>query len=203
MNEGLPAMSTISFFSVPLVCEAASHIGCGTRARPVLAELEREPGVREAWLSRDGTVLGVVWADEACDPGRVQSTLRRHGVAGLELKGFEHQRSYDSFASGGWYRPMQMQDLSAEEARVIAARLIRRLEQNVSVSAGTAERLAERLEDACARALAGASATCPSTRRDQIAAALLDAGRGFLDPAMFKALAAVVSLGHRPLPGES
>lgn len=203
MNEGLPAMSMMSFFRVPLVCEAASHIGCGTRAGPVLAELEREPGVREAWLSRDGTALGVVWADEACAPERVQSTLRRHGVAGLELKGFEHQRSYDSFAYGGWYRPMQIQELSTEEARVIAARLIRRLEQNVSVSASAAQCLAERLEDACARALAAASATCPSTRRDQIAAALLDAGRDFLDPATFQALAAVVSLGHRPLVGES
>ncbi|TAK83538.1 MAG: hypothetical protein EPO20_18000 [Betaproteobacteria bacterium] len=196
-------MSRISFFRVPLVCEAASHIGCGTRARPVLAELEREPGVREAWLSRDGTVLGVVWADEACDPERVLSTLRRHGVAGLELKGPEYQRSCDSFAAGGWYRPMQMQDLSAEEARVIAARLIRRLEQDISVSASAAGRLAERLEDACARALAAASPTCPSTRREQIATALLDAGRDFLDPVTFKALAAVVSLGHRPLPGES
>lgn len=193
----------MSFFRVPLVCEAASHIGCGTRARPVLAELEQQPGVREAWLSRDGTVLGILWADETCDPERVLAVLHRHAVAGLELKGRGHQRSRDFFAAGGWYRPVQMQDLSAEEARVIAARLIRRLEQNVSVSAGTAERLAERLEDACARALAGASATSPSARRDQIAAALLAAGRDFLDPLTFRALAAVVSLGHRPLPGES
>jgi hypothetical protein len=96
-----------------------------------------------------------------------------------------------------------MQELSAEEARVIATRLMRRLEQNVSVSASAAKRLAEGLEDACARALSAASATCPCTRRDQIAAALLDAGRNFLDPPTFEALAAVVSLGHRPLPGES
>lgn len=199
----MPIASNMGFFRVPLACEAAPGLGCGTIATPVLADVERQPGVREAWLSREGTVLGIVWADGRSHADRVLAALSRHGIAGLELKGPEHQRSCDSFAAGGWYRPMQMQDLSAEEARVIAVRLIRRLEQNVSVSAGTAARLAKRLEDACARALAGASATCPSTRRDQIAAALLDAGRGFLDPATFKALAAVVSLGHRPLPGES
>ena len=42
MKENASAMSRIGFFRVPLVCEAASHIGCGTRARPVVAELERE-----------------------------------------------------------------------------------------------------------------------------------------------------------------
>jgi hypothetical protein len=192
----------MSFFRVSLVCEAASHIGCGTRARPVLADLEREAAVREAWLSRDGTALGIVWNDEACDAGRAQSILRRHGVVGFEQIGPERQRSYDSFVSGGWCRSMQMQDLSAEEARVIAARLIRRLGQSVPLPAGAGERLAERLEDACARALAVASASCASTRREQIAAALLDAGRDLLDPPIFQAFAAVVSLGHRPLPGE-
>ena len=202
MKEHSPATSTISFFRVPLVCEAASHIGCGTRAGPVLAELEREPRVRQAWLNRDGTLLGIVWADEAGDADRVQSTLRRHGLAGLELEGTEHERTYESFSVGGWYRPSQLQELSAEEARVIAARLMRRLKQNISLPIDTVERLAKRLEDACARALAGASATSASMRREQIASALLHAGREILDPAAFTAFQAVVHLGHRPLPGE-
>lgn len=199
MSAQFETVQSMSFFHVPLVCEAASHIGCGTRARPVLAELEREAGVREAWLSRDGTALGIVWDGEARDPERVQSILRRHGVAGLELRGAEHQRSYESFASGGWCRSMQVQDLSAEEARLIVARLIRRLGQDVPLPAGAAERL----EDACARVLAVASASCASTRREQIAAALLEVARDVLDQRSFQAFAAAVSLGHRPLAGES
>lgn len=195
--------SRVSFFRVPLVCEAASHIGCGTRARPVLVEMEQEPGVREAWLNRDGTVLGIVWADESAYPERVMSILRRHGTAGLELKGSEHAQARDSFAAAEWYRPAALHDLSAEEARVIAARLMGRLEKETSVSVGTAERLAKRIEDACAGALANASAASPSMRREQIASALLNGAKDVLDPAAFRAFSAVVDLGHRPLPGES
>jgi hypothetical protein len=192
----------MSFFRVPLVCEAAPSIGCGTIARPVLADLERQFGVREACLNREGTVLAVVWDEGAPDVKAVLSTLHRHGIAGIELQGAEYGRNCEAFAAGEWYRPTQMQDLSAEEARLIAARLVRRLEQKVSLSAGTSERLAETLERACSKALAEASPTSESARRQQIASALRDATRGILDPAAFGAFTAVVSLGHRPLPGE-
>lgn len=199
----MPIASNMGFFRVPLACEAVPGLGCGTIATPVLADVECQPGVREAWLSREGTVLGIVWADGRSHLDRVLAALGRHGIAGVELKDSEHQRNCDSFAAGGWYRSMHMQDLSAQEARVIAARLVRRLEQNISVSAGTVERLAKSLEEACARALAKASATSASTRREQIALALLDGARDVLDTAAFQAFSAVVSLGHRPLPGES
>ena len=192
----------MSFFRVPLVCEAAPSIGCGTIARPVLADLERQPGVREAWLHREGTVLAVVWGDGARDPKAVLSALHRHGIAGVELQGAEYGRSCEAFAAGEWYRPTQMQHLSAEEARFIAARLMRRLEQKLSLSASTSEALAKALERACCNALAAASPTSESARRQQIASALRDAANDILDPAAFAAFTAVVSLGHRPLSGE-
>ena len=198
MSSPLP----MSFFRVPLVCEAAPSIGCGTIARPVLADLEHQPGVREASLNREGTVLAVVWDDGAPDPKAVLSTLHRHGIAGVELQGAEYGRNCEAFATGDWYRPTQMQDLSAEEACLIAARLVRRLEQRVSLSTGTSERLVETLERACSKALAQASATSESARRQQIASALRDAASDILDPAAFAAFTAVVLLGHRPLPTE-
>lgn len=202
-TQNRPTDSEIAFFRVPLGCEAATGLGCGTVATPVLVELECQPGVREAWLNRDGTVLGIVWADGAPAPETVLSTLERHDLAGVELKGQDHEHTRDSLSAGGWCRPMQLHELSAEEARVIAARLVRRLQQNAPVPAGTAERLARNLGDACARALAGASSTSASARQEQIAAALLDAGRDVLEPSAFQAFAAAVSLGHRPLPGEA
>lgn len=192
----------MSFFRVPLVCEAAPRLGCGTIARPVLVEIEGQPGIREAWLTREGTVLGIVWADGTPAPERVVSILQAHGISGVELKGVEHARINDSFAAGGWYRSAQMQELSAEEAHIIAARLVRRLEKKTPLPGGTAQRLAERLEHACTRALAGASATSAATRRQQIADALLEAGRNVLTAEAFEAFADVVALGHRPLPGE-
>jgi hypothetical protein len=57
----------VSFFRVPLVCEAAAHIGCGTRARPILADVEGQPGVRGAWLNREGTILAIAWPDGVAD----------------------------------------------------------------------------------------------------------------------------------------
>jgi hypothetical protein len=132
----------------------------------------------------------------------VLSSLERHNLAGFKLQGQDHERARDSFAAGGWCRPMQLAELSAEEARVIAARLVRRLESRMSLPIGTAERLAKGLEDACAKALAGASATSFEVRREQIAAALLAAGSDLLDAQALQAFAAVVSLGHRPLAGE-
>jgi hypothetical protein len=37
-----------------LVCGAAPSIGCGSRAKPLLADLERQVPINEAWLNRNG-----------------------------------------------------------------------------------------------------------------------------------------------------
>lgn len=202
VDQSRSSAPEMSFFRVPLVCEAASHVGCGTRARPILTEAEQQPGVQEAWLNREGTILGIVWAGTS-DSDQLLRALSRHGVVGSELEGEEGRLAHDAFAGGvAWYRSGQMQELSSEEARVIAARLVRRLTRDISLPADTTERLTRKLEQACARALAEASAVSASTRREQIAAGLLNAARDILDPAAFAALQAAVSLGHKPLPGE-
>lgn len=194
--------SKMSFFRVPLVCEAAVHLGCGTRARPVLAGAERAPGVGEAWLNREGTMLGIVWAG-ACDSEELLRVLAPHGVAAVEVHGEDYLQAYDAFATGdAWYRAGQMQELSNEEAHVIAARLVRRLVQEMSLPTAAAERLTAGLEQACARALAEASAVSASERQEQIASAVLNSARKVLEAAEFAAFQAVVALGHRPLPGE-
>ena len=51
----------ITFYKTPLVCNAAPEIGCGSRAKPALLELEKNPAVKEAWLNRPGTVVAIVW----------------------------------------------------------------------------------------------------------------------------------------------
>src|SRR5258705_5476051 len=52
---------TISFYDVPLVCGAYADIGCGSRAKPALLDMEKNPAVKEAWLNREGNVYAVVW----------------------------------------------------------------------------------------------------------------------------------------------
>lgn len=203
MNEN--ATAPLSFFRVALACEAAPHIGCGPIAAPVLVEVEQQPGVREVWLNRKGTVLGVVWTGVDTDPRTVIRTLDGHGISGIELEGDERQRAHEAFARrDGWYRPAQLQELSAEEAQVIAARLVRRLQRNIALPTEALDRLMGRLEQACARTLAegAAAAVGIEVLRERVAAALIDEGRDILDPAAFGAFQAAVALGHRPLPGE-
>jgi len=39
----------ITFHSVNLVCGAATDIGCGSRSKPILLDLQKEPSIKEAW----------------------------------------------------------------------------------------------------------------------------------------------------------
>src|SRR5712691_13131308 len=55
----------ISVFQAPLVCPAAPQIGCGSASKPILLDLEKQPGVFQAWLNRAGTIIAVVWKPES------------------------------------------------------------------------------------------------------------------------------------------
>src|SRR6266850_8378646 len=55
----------VSVYQVPWRCPAALQIGCGSHAKPILLQLEQNPGVSEAWLNRQGTVVAVVWKPDA------------------------------------------------------------------------------------------------------------------------------------------
>ena len=64
-NAALVTADRISVFQAPLVCPAAPQIGCGSASKPILLDLERQPGVLEAWLNRAGTIIAVVWKAES------------------------------------------------------------------------------------------------------------------------------------------
>jgi hypothetical protein len=119
----------ISLFDVPLRCEAAPEIGCGSRSKPILLELERDPIVAEAWLNGTGTVLAVVWTEASSRELRtkaIQSVLEKNGTMVRELDGEARETGLKSFVSGtAWYRGAEVDNLSKQEARTIAARLVR------------------------------------------------------------------------------
>jgi hypothetical protein len=67
-------MEIITFYDVPLVCGAAPAIGCGSRAKPLLMDLEQRTAIKEAWLNRAGTIVAIVWSgpartEEVAKPG--------------------------------------------------------------------------------------------------------------------------------------
>jgi len=87
-NKIPAAQDRISFYQAQLVCPAAPLIGCGSAAKPILLELERDPHVSEAWLDRPGTNIAVVWKERMASRKRakiVQAVLSEPKVH--ELKG--------------------------------------------------------------------------------------------------------------------
>lgn len=136
----------VSLFSVPLVCPAAPEIGCGSRAKPVLAALEQSGGsITEAWLNSAGTVLAVVGGPNSSRESRakaVQSAL----ASASELGGEARQQGLADFLSrDDWYRGAAVDRLSQQEARIIGARLVRRVKTKVSLDDVKARALEDRI----------------------------------------------------------
>ncbi|MBI2311421.1 MAG: hypothetical protein HYU77_02840 [Betaproteobacteria bacterium] len=76
----------VSLYRIALRCRAAPGLGCGSRAKPVPLELERNPAVAEAWLNRSGTLLAVVGEITYPRSAFLQSLLDRHGLNGKALR---------------------------------------------------------------------------------------------------------------------
>jgi hypothetical protein len=166
----------ISLFKVPLQCAAAPQIGCGGAAKPILLQLEREPGVIEAWLNRAGTRIAVVWKPES-DAGtrrKVAEKLKEDDAT--EIQGNLRDESLKDFLSGkGWYRGADVSRLSEEEAGIIAARLVRWVRAKTVLAKDKAESFQRALTDAMRKDLTGESVG-PSHLEDAA-----DVAREYLD----------------------
>jgi len=155
-NKTAIAADRISLFTVPLRCEAAPEIGCGPISEPILLQLEREPAIAQAWLNDTGTVLAVVWVENDGQETRtkaVQAVLGKNGLTATELDGEARDTALKSFLSADlWYRGADVDSLSKQEAAIIAARLVRRVQRKMEVSAETAKTLETGLTQAIMKA---------------------------------------------------
>jgi hypothetical protein len=120
-----------TFYRVPLMCSAVRGLGCGTRAKPVLVDLQRKFIVREAWLNEVGDLLAVVWTPGSSAADResaVRATAAGHELSVDVLTGATRAAAAASFSTGaGWYRGTDVDRLSEREARVISDRLLGRV----------------------------------------------------------------------------
>lgn len=205
-TERLPSSEErLSLFKVALGCEAAAGLGCGIKAKPILLGLARVRKVEQAWLSRDGTMLAVLWADAADGEARdesVRSLLFGQRLAAQELSSAARAHALQASADAGWYRAAAIDRLSEEESAVIAARLVRRVTEKVRLSNRERQALSAALAEACRHELVDRPLTSASLRRRRIASAVLRAGRRHLEGAAFKALQEAAALGHRLVSGE-
>ena len=119
----------ITFYDAALVCGAAPAIGCGSRAKPLLLDLEQQTAIEEAWLNRAGTIVAIVWSRPARTDEVAKPAFERHEIQYRERRD-GRQTSFRN--EGSWFRSAEVDRLSLEEAREIA---------ETSVSSAAKERL--------------------------------------------------------------
>jgi hypothetical protein len=112
-------MEIITFYDVPLVCGAAPAIGCGSRAKPLLMDLEQRTAIKEAWLNRAGTIVAVVWSGPARTEEVAKPVFERHEIQYRE-RGDDRKTTGSFRSEGAWLRGAEVDRLSLEEAREIA-----------------------------------------------------------------------------------
>ncbi len=190
-----------SVFEVPWQCPAAPAIGCGSHAKPILLQLERDASVREAWLNRQGTMVAVVWNPDAKKKARREAEKILEGQKASKVGGSKQAKALAEFNSGkGWYRGSEVDRLSEEEAGVIAARWVRRLQAKTTLAKDKAEGLAAALTDALKKCLT-AKMAIPEGEGERGVELRRVAGP-FLDEAQLKILGEAAGCGMRAMPNE-
>ncbi|MPZ32988.1 MAG: hypothetical protein GEV13_18690 [Rhodospirillales bacterium] len=204
----------VSLFQVPLQCLAAPEIACGSRARPILLALESDPGISEAWVNRAGSMLAVVGSKSSSRDSRAKTVVAlfeefEKNVA-TETVGKARETAATSFLSGdGWYRSAQTVSLSMEEADIIAARLVRRIQSEVPLTDETTKALESGFAEVFKRQFTGETGQPKPVSQEPARAnvqqrndQLVKVARENLDEAGMTAFQEALAKGHRPQPGE-
>jgi hypothetical protein len=206
-NDGHRVKSdNVTFYKVPLMCHAASGIGCGSQSKSVLLDLESRPIVKEAWLDRQGKTLAIVWKEGTGAAARVVVVVAiktAHKLAAEELTGMARDSALESFRSGGgWHRGTDVDRLSEEEAGIIADRLMLRVTAKAPTISSKAELLRPIMADIIYECLVGSpdpfSARCCETFATDLIAIVGD----HLSGPETDALVAAAKAGFQPLASE-
>lgn len=119
----------VSFYESPLVCHAAPSIGCGSKAKFMLVDLEKyNNAVDGAWLNKSGTVVAVRWivgTDENKKIEIIKIVSTDHNIKLSTLAAGETVNYAKSFPnSSEWFKGKEVDKLSKEEAGIIAQNTI-------------------------------------------------------------------------------
>lgn len=200
------ASDRVTFYQVPLVCSAAPAIGCGSRAKPILVELERSPLVAAAWLNNSGTIIAVVWREAGKKDARtewIKSTMSKKNLPVAELTGDAHDQALKSFSSrDGWYRAKTVDRLSEQEAHTIAERLVARTKRMSGMSEDRVQQLKLALETVLRECLTDDSNRCKGSNLKALEEQFLNTARKYLSESEVTALHKSITLGFRPLADE-
>jgi copper chaperone CopZ len=121
--------TTVSFYEAPLVCHAAPSIGCGSKAKFMLVDLEQnKEAVEGAWLNKTGTVVAVKWhtsIDNSKKKEIITAVSSNHNIELTTLPSTKANTYATSFPDiKEWFRGKEVDQLSKEEAGIIAQNTI-------------------------------------------------------------------------------
>lgn len=123
------SITAVSFYEAPLVCHAAPSIGCGSKAKFMLVDLEKyNDAVEGAWLNKKGTIVAVKWntnTDENKKIEIIKTVSTSHNIELSELSSTEANAYAKSFPNATqWFKGKEVDLLSKEEAGIIAKNTI-------------------------------------------------------------------------------
>lgn len=121
--------TSVSFYEAPLVCRAAPSIGCGSKAKFMLVDLEKyNDAVEGAWLHKKGTVVAIKWnvnTGETKKAEIIKAVSTSHDIELTTLSLIEASNYAKSFPnSNEWFKGKEVDKLSKEEAQIIAKNTI-------------------------------------------------------------------------------
>ncbi len=153
------ALERVTLFQVPLMCPAVKGLGCGGKARPFMADLEKQPEVAEAWLNHPGTALGVVWKEPQTHAHAITVVASLFQHKGLSVTALEGEPLNDALqalaARAQWYRGQDVNKLSEQEGLVFTERMAKRMESRTRLSPASSTALRADLRKFCIGWLVG------------------------------------------------
>ena len=117
----------ISLYSVPLRCPLVKGLGCGSESKPILTKLDGDSSVAGTWLNHAGITLAVFWKDgtDAAKRSEAVTSAFQDYPAPTELSGDARDLALKDFLSGvAWYRTAALDELSGQEADIVASRWV-------------------------------------------------------------------------------
>ena len=140
----------ISLYSVPLRCPLVKGLGCGSESKPIMTRLDADSSVAGTWLNHAGVTLAVLWKDRTDATrrsGAVTTAFQGYPVPN-ELSGDARDTALKDFSSGvAWYRTAALDELSGQEADIVASRWVDKVTAIIPLPKSVQESLHCQLSD--------------------------------------------------------
>lgn len=140
----------VGLYSVPLRCPLVKGLGCGSESKPIMTRLDADSSVAGTWLNHAGVTLAVFWKEDTDANKRSEAITAafQDYPAPTELAGDARDPALKDFLSGvAWYRTAALDELSGQEADIVASRWVDKITAIIPLPKSVRESLHCQLSD--------------------------------------------------------